>query len=230
MSRPVLRFAPSPNGYLHLGHALSALVTWKAAELLGGTALLRIEDIDVQRCKPEFTEAIFEDLAWLGLSWPEPVLIQSERFDLYADAANRLRDADLLYPCFCSRSEIAERSTSNDPDGAPLYPGTCRHLSNAERITRLERGDPVQSGVRQVCVQRSVRKSTSTGRAAMTTAPGTAGPVAPRAWQQAPNRARPRRCWLRSRRDSRSFRLPGSAGGSTPSTSRSRGSPGWFPC
>jgi glutamyl-Q tRNA(Asp) synthetase len=144
MSKPVLRFAPSPNGYLHLGHALSALVTWKAAELLGGTALLRIEDIDVQRCKPEFTEAIFEDLHWLGLSWPEPVLIQSERFDLYAEVANRLRDADLLYPCFCSRSEIAERSTGTDPDGAPLYPGTCRHLSNAERITRLERGDPVQ--------------------------------------------------------------------------------------
>ena len=144
MSKPVLRFAPSPNGYLHLGHALSALVTWKAAELLGGTALLRIEDIDVQRCKPEFTKAIFEDLAWLGLSWPEPVLIQSERFDLYADAANRLRDGDLLYPCFCSRSEIAERASGIDPDGAPLYPGTCRHLSNAERITRLERGDPVQ--------------------------------------------------------------------------------------
>jgi glutamyl-Q tRNA(Asp) synthetase len=144
MSKPVLRFAPSPNGYLHLGHALSALVTWKAAELLGGTALLRIEDIDVQRCKPEFTEAIFEDLAWLGLSWREPVLVQSERFDLYADAANRLRDADLLYPCFCSRSEIAERSTGTDPDGAPLYPGTCRHLTNAERIERLERGDPVQ--------------------------------------------------------------------------------------
>jgi glutamyl-Q tRNA(Asp) synthetase len=144
MSKPVLRFAPSPNGYLHLGHALSALVTWKAAELLGGTALLRIEDIDVQRCKPEFTEAIFEDLAWLGLDWPEPVLVQSERFDLYAEAANRLRDADLLYPCFCSRTEIAERSTGTDPDGAPLYPGTCRHLSNAERIERLERGNPVQ--------------------------------------------------------------------------------------
>lgn len=144
MSKPVLRFAPSPNGFLHLGHALSALVTWKAAEVLGGIALLRIEDIDVQRCKPEFTQAIFEDLAWLGLAWPEPVLIQSERFDLYAEAANRLRDADLLYPCFCSRAEIAERSTGTDPDGAPLYPGTCRHLSNAERIERLERGDPVQ--------------------------------------------------------------------------------------
>jgi glutamyl-Q tRNA(Asp) synthetase len=144
MPKPVLRFAPSPNGYLHLGHALSALVTWKAAELLGGTALLRIEDIDTTRCKPEFAEAIFEDLHWLGLDWPLPVLVQSERFDIYAEAANRLRDADLLYPCFCSRAEIAATASGTDPDGAPLYPGTCRHLTNAERIERLERGDPVQ--------------------------------------------------------------------------------------
>ncbi len=144
MSKSVLRFAPSPNGFLHLGHALSALATWKAAEVLGGTALLRIEDIDTARCKPEFAQSIFEDLDWLGLSWPEPVLVQSERFDIYAAAANRLRDMDLLYPCFCSRAEIAENATGTDPDGAPLYPGTCRHLSNADRIERLERGDPVQ--------------------------------------------------------------------------------------
>lgn len=144
MSKPLLRFAPSPNGHLHLGHALSALVTWNAAQSLGGTTLLRIEDIDQSRCKPEFTQAIFDDLTWLGLTWPEPVLIQSERFDLYAEAANRLRAMDLIYPCFCSRTEIAEASTSVDPDGAPLYPGTCRHLSNATRIERLERGDPVQ--------------------------------------------------------------------------------------
>ena len=144
MPKPILRFAPSPNGYLHLGHALSALTTWRAAALLGGTALLRIEDIDVTRCKPEFTEAIFEDLKWLGLTWPEPVMVQSERFEIYAEAANRLRDADLIYPCFCSRADIAAAATSTDPDGAPLYPGTCRHMSNAERIERLERGDPVQ--------------------------------------------------------------------------------------
>lgn len=144
MPKPVLRFAPSPNGYLHLGHALSALVTWKAADRLGGKALLRIEDIDRQRCKPEFAQAIVEDLAWLGLTWPEPVLLQSERFDIYAEAANRLRDMDLLYPCFCSRADIATAATGTDPDGAPLYPGTCRHLSNAERIERLERGEPVQ--------------------------------------------------------------------------------------
>ena len=144
MSKPILRFAPSPNGFLHLGHALSALVTWKAADLLGGTALLRIEDIDVTRCKPEFAEALVEDLHWLGLGWPEPVLVQSQRFDIYAETANRLRDADLLYPCFCSRAEIAAAATGTDPDGAPLYPGTCRHLSNAERITRLERRDKLQ--------------------------------------------------------------------------------------
>ena len=144
MVQPKLRFAPSPNGYLHLGHALSALVTWDAAIKLGGIAHLRIEDIDLNRCKPEFTQAIFEDLGWLGLEWPEPVMVQSERFELYAEAANRLRDMDLLYPCFCTRTEIAEKATGTDPDGAPLYPGTCRHLSNAERIERLERGDPVQ--------------------------------------------------------------------------------------
>ncbi len=141
---PILRFAPSPNGYLHLGHALSALVTWHGAQQLGGIALLRIEDIDRARCKPEFAQAIFEDLKWLGLNWPEPVLVQSERFDLYAEAANRLRDMDLLYPCFCSRADIAAHAEGTDPDGAPLYPGTCRHLSNAQRIERLERGDPVQ--------------------------------------------------------------------------------------
>lgn len=141
---PVLRFAPSPNGRLHLGHALSALVTWQAAEIVGGTVLLRIEDIDVTRCKPEFTEAIFEDLKWLGLTWPEPVLIQSERFELYAEAANRLRQRDLIYPCFCSRADIASKAADTDPDCAPIYPGTCKHLSNAERIERLERGDPVQ--------------------------------------------------------------------------------------
>ncbi|MFD2647564.1 tRNA glutamyl-Q(34) synthetase GluQRS [Devosia albogilva] len=143
-SAPVLRFAPSPNGLLHLGHAYSALYTWAAADRLGGVALLRIEDIDTERCKPEFVDAIFRDLHWLGLDWPEPVMQQSDRFGIYAEAASRLRDNGLLYPCFCSRSEIAAAATGTDPDGAPLYPGTCRHMSNAERIERLERGDPVQ--------------------------------------------------------------------------------------
>ena len=141
---PVLRFAPSPNGLLHLGHAYSALATWHAAAALNGIALLRIEDIDTERCKPEFVDAIMADLHWLGLDWPTPVMMQSERFDVYADAGNRLRDADLLYPCFCTRSEIAALATDTDPDGAPLYPGTCRHLHRGEQIERLQSGDPVQ--------------------------------------------------------------------------------------
>lgn len=144
LSQPVLRFAPSPNGRLHLGHAYSALYSWNAARQLGGIALLRIEDIDLERSKPEFVAAIFQDLHWLGFSWPEPVMLQSERMDIYADAGNHLRDQGLLYPCFCSRTELAASSEGNDPDGAPLYPGTCRHMQRGEQIERLERGDPVQ--------------------------------------------------------------------------------------
>jgi len=143
-SQPILRFAPSPNGYLHLGHASSALFTWRAAAEIGGVALLRIEDTDIARCKPEFADAIMADLAWLGLAWPEPVLYQSERFPIYAAAAERLAALDLVYPCFCSRSEIAAAATAHDPDGAPLYPGTCRHLSPERVAERLARGDPVQ--------------------------------------------------------------------------------------
>ncbi len=143
-AKPVLRFAPSPNGLLHLGHAYSALYTWRAAALLRGTALLRIEDTDPQRSKPEFAKAIVDDLSWLGLQWPEPVLVQSARFEIYAQAGNQLRDMDLLYPCFCSRTEVAEHATETDPDGAPLYPGTCRHLDRGTVIKRLQRGDPVQ--------------------------------------------------------------------------------------
>ncbi|MEO5805889.1 tRNA glutamyl-Q(34) synthetase GluQRS [Devosia sp.] len=142
--RPILRFAPSPNGPLHLGHAFSALFTWQAAAALGGTALLRIEDTDIERCKPEFDAAITHDLAWLGLSWPEPVWRQSARFPVYAEAATKLRALGLLYPCFCSRSDIAAHATGTDPDGAPLYPGTCRHLSKIDIFERLARGDAVQ--------------------------------------------------------------------------------------
>jgi glutamyl-Q tRNA(Asp) synthetase len=141
---PIFRFAPSPNGYLHLGHAFSALFTEHWARALGGTFLLRIEDIDPVRSKPVFTEAIFEDLRWLGLAWPEPVLRQSERLPAYAAAADRLRQLDLLYPCFCSRAEIAAAATGSDPDGAPLYAGTCRHLPAATIAARLGRGDAVQ--------------------------------------------------------------------------------------
>ena len=109
-----------------------------------GRFLLRIEDIDSTRCKPEFTEAIFEDLAWLGLQWEEPVWRQSGRMGAYEAAAEQLYDMDLLYPCFCTRSDIAAVAEGTDPDGAPLYPGTCRHLPEAEIAERLTEGMPVQ--------------------------------------------------------------------------------------
>ena len=140
MPSPILRFAPSPNGLLHLGHAYSALFTSLWAEALGGRFLLRIEDIDITRSKPEFTAAIFEDLAWLGLAWEEPVMRQSDRFAIYAAAADRLKRRDLLYPCFCSRAELASHASGTDPDGAPLYPGTCRHLPPGEARRRLQQG------------------------------------------------------------------------------------------
>jgi len=142
--QPILRFAPSPNGLLHLGHAFSALFTCQAAARLKGVVLLRIEDIDLERCKPEFDLAILDDLAWLGLSWPEPVLRQSSRFAAYAQAIGDLRSRQLLYPCFCSRKQIAEAATHTDPDGAPLYPGICRHLSKDEAERRLAEGDKAQ--------------------------------------------------------------------------------------
>ncbi|RYE09213.1 MAG: tRNA glutamyl-Q(34) synthetase GluQRS [Hyphomicrobiales bacterium] len=148
MPHPILRFAPSPNGHLHLGHAYSALYTHFWAGRLGGTFLLRLEDTDPTRCKPEFADAIMEDLHWLGLAWPEPVMVQSERFDIYAAAAQRLHAHDLLYPCFCSRTEVHEHAIGADPDGAPLYGGTCRHLSPSEIDERLGRGDPVQYRLR----------------------------------------------------------------------------------
>lgn len=143
-SPPIFRFAPSPNGLLHLGHAYSALFTWDAAALTGGKALLRIEDTDIARCKPEFTDAIFEDLHWLGLEWPEPVLRQSERFPIYAEAAARLDDMGLLYPCFCTRGDVAAHAEGFDPDGAPLYSGICKSLSEDDIAERLARGDVVQ--------------------------------------------------------------------------------------
>jgi glutamyl-Q tRNA(Asp) synthetase len=141
MSAPAFRFAPSPNGRLHLGHAYSALFTAHWAQQLGGRFLLRIEDTDPERSKPEFTDAIFSDLHWLGLVWEEPVVRQSRRFPVYAGFAERLRDQGLLYPCFCSRTEIAAAATARDPDGAPVYPGTCRHLDPAHVADRLARGD-----------------------------------------------------------------------------------------
>lgn len=125
----VLRFAPSPNGYLHRGHAYSALFAEAMARRLGGRLILRIENIDVTRCKPELVDAMLEDLEWLGIQFDGEPVRQSDRFDLYGLTADRLRAEGLIYPCFCSRADIAANATGKtDPDGAPVYPGTCRHL------------------------------------------------------------------------------------------------------
>ncbi|HEY3920200.1 MAG TPA: tRNA glutamyl-Q(34) synthetase GluQRS [Stellaceae bacterium] len=141
----VTRFAPSPTGYLHLGHAYSALHAWRAAREAGGKFLLRIEDIDRTRCKPEFTDAILEDLAWLGLDWDGAVRKQSEHFADYAAALDRLDSAGLIYPCFCTRAEIAAEiaRAGGAPQGeeSPVYPGTCRTLSTAERLRHIAAGE-----------------------------------------------------------------------------------------
>jgi glutamyl-Q tRNA(Asp) synthetase len=146
----VFRFAPSPNGYLHLGHALSALLNFEMARAAGGRLLLRIEDIDAARCRPQYEHAIYEDLAWLGMSWEEPVRRQSAHFDDYRAALAELDRLGLIYPSFESRGEIAAlvaaRETHapwpRDPDGAPLYPGNARTLSPAERGRRMASGKP----------------------------------------------------------------------------------------
>jgi len=150
MTQPIFRFAPSPNGHLHLGHALSALLNSEMARAAGARLLLRIEDIDATRCRPEYEAAIYEDLAWLGLAWEQPVRRQSEHLDDYREALRRLEQAGLVYPSFESRGEIArlvaERERlgawPRDPDGAPLYPGNARTLSPDERAARIATGAP----------------------------------------------------------------------------------------
>src|SRR5215213_3360778 len=123
----VTRFAPSPTGRLHLGHAYSAVLGHARARESGGKFLLRIEDLDETRSRPEFVDGIAEDLRWLGADWEEPVLVQSGRADVYAAALERLRDQGLVYPCFCTRADIAAALAA--PHGpASHYPGTCRGL------------------------------------------------------------------------------------------------------
>lgn len=144
-SQPVWRFAPSPNGLLHLGHAYSALRNFDGARRTGGRFLLRIEDIDSGRSRPEFEAAIYEDLAWLGLTWETPVRRQSEHLGEYAVAIDRLRNRGVVYPCFCTRGEIAaavegQADWPRDPDGAPLYPGTCKRMSRETREAHLMAG------------------------------------------------------------------------------------------
>ena len=142
----VTRFAPSPTGLLHLGHAYSALFSARAARTAGGRFLLRIEDIDGGRCRPEFEDAIRDDLAWLGLEWEAPVRRQSDHMADYAAALARLDEIGLIYPCFCTRAAIRAEialagAAPHGPDG-PVYPGTCRALPRDERTRRVDSGEP----------------------------------------------------------------------------------------
>lgn len=139
----VTRFAPSPNGFLHVGHALSAIFAHDTARMNGGRFLLRIEDIDLDRRRPEYISAIYEDLSWLGLTWEEPVLVQSEHFKEYLAAADRLIAMGLLYPCFATRSEILATASpeKTDPEGMPLYPGLWRGASAEQVGARMAAGE-----------------------------------------------------------------------------------------
>ena len=147
---PVFRFAPSPNGFLHLGHAYSALLNFDRARETGGRLLLRIEDIDMTRCRPEFEAAMYEDLAWLGIAWETPVRRQSEYLADYRGALDKLSALGLVYPAFESRAEIARLVAAReadgpwprDPDGAPLYPGDAKSLSAAEGDRLIDTGMP----------------------------------------------------------------------------------------
>ena len=150
MTRPVYRFAPSPNGRLHLGHAFSALLNADMARAAGGRFLVRIEDIDLARCTPEFERGIFEDLRWLGIAWEQPVRRQSAHFSDYRAALEALVDENLVYPAFMTRGEVrahiadeeaAGRPWPRDPDGVALYPGIERTLDPRERTRRIEAGE-----------------------------------------------------------------------------------------
>lgn len=151
MTRPVFRFAPSPNGQLHLGHAYSALLNARMAKDSGGRFLLRMEDIDTARCTPALEQGIYDDLRWLGLEWEMPVRRQSEHFSEYRNALTKLADKGLVYPAFLSRGEVRERigeafakgeTWPSDPDGTPLYPMGERELSESEKMERIASGAP----------------------------------------------------------------------------------------
>ncbi len=138
----VFRFAPSPNGFLHLGHAYSALLNADLVRAASGRLLLRVEDIDDMRCRPEYERAIYEDLAWLGLTWDEPVRRQSEHYADYRAALAKLEALGLIYPSFESRAEIARTAIGRDPDGAPLYSGAGKSLAESGRQRRIDAGEP----------------------------------------------------------------------------------------
>lgn len=141
----VTRFAPSPTGRLHVGHGWSALMAMDMAHECGGVLRLRIEDIDGVRSRPEHVEGIVQDLRWLGVRWDGEIVFQSRRLALYEDALARLRDEGLVYPCFCTRAEIAAEiaASGSAPHGSdgPVYPGTCRRMNEEERCSRLEAGE-----------------------------------------------------------------------------------------
>ena len=190
MVQPIFRFAPSPNGYLHLGHAFSALLNLDMARASGGRLLLRIEDIDRARCRPRFEAAIYEDLAWLGVTWETDVRRQSQHLESYRGALERLEAQGLIYPSFESRVEIArlvagrERRAPwpRDPDGAPLYPGNAKHLSRAERDKRIASGAPftLRLDMQRALTQAGALEWQETGRGPA----GETGTVAaaPQAW------------------------------------------------
>lgn len=138
----VTRFAPSPTGYLHLGHAHAALFAWRRARAAGGRFLLRLEDIDPTRCRPDFAAAIAEDLAWLGLDWDGPIRVQSEHLPEYRAVLDRLAGLGMTYPCFCTRADIARAATAPHGPEGPVYPGTCRHLPRDRAASRIAAGEP----------------------------------------------------------------------------------------
>lgn len=157
--RPVFRFAPSPNGHLHLGHAFSALFSQEMARRAGGRMLLRIEDTDLERSRPEFEAAIYEDLAWLGIRWETPVRRQSEHLPDYEGALRRLEALGVTYPCFASRKEIAAAIEAGggraprDPDGVPLYPGLYRDIAPAIAASRIAAGEPYAL---RLCIRKAI--------------------------------------------------------------------------
>jgi len=164
MPPPVFRFAPSPNGYLHLGHAYSALLNYDMAKAAGGRLLVRIEDIDPTRCRPEYEQAIRQDLEWLGILFERPVRRQSEHFSEYRAALEKLEQEKLLFTSFESRAEIAKLVAARgpdwprDPDGSPLYPGDAKKMTERERLERLERGHPYALRLNLAAALKRVKK------------------------------------------------------------------------
>ena len=181
----VTRFAPSPTGPLHLGHAYAALVAWQRAREAGGRFLLRIEDIDAARCRPGHAEAITQDLAWLGLEPDGPARVQSRHLAEYRAALDQFTARELLYPCFCTRSDIVREvagsaSAPHAPDGALLYPGTCRRLPLARREEEMASGKPyalrLDMGRALACVAGPLRYDEA-GKGVVACSPGRFGDV-----------------------------------------------------